>query len=33
MLFGNVAACYRAECVLCDVQNEQHTTHTPLYGE
>jgi hypothetical protein len=21
MLFGNVAACHRAECVLCAVQN------------
>ena len=28
MLLGDVAACQRAACVLCAVQNAQHTTHT-----
>jgi len=27
ILCGDVAACHRAECVLC----ARHTTHTPLY--
>jgi hypothetical protein len=26
MLFGDVAACHRAECVLCAVQNALHKT-------
>jgi len=30
ILCGNVAACHRAVCVLCVVQNTQHTTHTLL---
>ena len=25
MLFGDVAACHRAVCVLCDVHSAQHT--------
>jgi hypothetical protein len=28
MLFGDVAACHRAECVLCAGRSAQHTTHT-----
>ena len=29
MLFGDVAACHRAACVLCAVHSTtQHTTHT-----
>jgi hypothetical protein len=27
MFFGDVAACHRAECVLCAVQSAHHTTH------
>jgi hypothetical protein len=30
MLFRDVAACHRAECVLCSVQKAKHTKHTPL---
>jgi hypothetical protein len=26
MLFGDVAACHRAACVLCAVHSAQHTT-------
>jgi hypothetical protein len=29
MLFGNVAACHRAECVLCAVQNA-HSADTSM---
>jgi len=28
MSFGDVAACHRAACVLCAVQNAQDTTQT-----
>jgi hypothetical protein len=31
MLFGDVAACHRAACVLHGVQNAQHATHTPFH--
>ena len=30
MLFGDLAACHIAACVLCALQNAQHTTQTPL---
>jgi hypothetical protein len=30
MIFGDVAACHRAVCVLCAVHFTQHTTHAAL---